>query len=127
MKRKRIVMVEDEADVARYLAAAITDEGYEVFIATNAEEGTSLVHSEQPDLVCLDLVMPGRTGASLYRELREATELSGMPIVVVSGVSAEDAQDRLLFGEGFTPPDAFIEKPVNLPLLIETLRGLLAS
>ena len=62
-----------------------------------------------------------------YRELREAPELRGMPIVVVSGVSADDARERLLFGETLAPPDAFIEKPVNLAVLIGTLRGLLES
>lgn len=120
-RKPRIVIVEDEADVARYLAAALEDAGYEVHAASTAEEGFRLVSRLRPDLVCLDLVMPGRTGLSLYRELREEPSLSCIPIVVVSGVVAADAAEKLGLGDSLPPPDAFVEKPVNLQFLIETV------
>jgi DNA-binding response OmpR family regulator len=123
--RRRVLIVDDEADVARYLAAAVEDEGYDVLIASDAEEGTSLAHAERPDLVCLDLVMPGRTGLSLYRELRESPELAGVRIIVVTGVVAAEAADELGLGETLAAPDAFIEKPVDMPRLLEAIHTLL--
>ena len=119
-------MVEDEADVARYLAAALTDEGFDVRTAANAEEGFLLIEAFRPDLVCLDLVMPGPTGLSLYREIRSDPEYSKIPIVVVSGVNPTDAEERLGFGDELPAPDAFVEKPVDLEELVSAVRRLIA-
>ena len=80
--RGTIVVVDDEADVSRYLSAALEDVGYEVHVGGNAEEGLALIRDVGPGLVCLDLVMPGRTGISLYLELRGIPELAGIPTVV---------------------------------------------
>ena len=124
---RRILVVEDEADVSRYLTAALEDEGYEVETAFDAVGGLAAITEQQPDLVCLDIVMPGPTGLSLYREIRENEKLAGMPIVVVSGLSPQDAKSTMGFGESLPPPDAFIEKPVNIVELIETVGRLTAG
>ena len=118
------MVVEDEADVARYLAAALEDAGYEVHAAASAEEGWRLVRALRPGLVCLDLVMPGRTGLSLYREIREDPSLGGIPVVVVSGVLPADVAEKLGLGDALPPPDGFVEKPVDLARLIETVERL---
>ncbi len=120
-----VLIVEDESDVARYLAAALEDEGLEVRIASDASSGMDCARSERPDLICLDLVMPGRTGLSLYRELREDEDLGSIPIVVVSGVNPADAAEKLGFGDSLAPPDAYIEKPVELPRFLATIDELL--
>ena len=60
-----VLIVEDEEDVARYLAAALSDEGFETVEAPDARLGLDLAQSRHPDLICLDLVMPGRAGLSL--------------------------------------------------------------
>jgi len=123
----RVLLVEDEADVARYLAAALEDEGYEVVTACDAEEGLAAARSFRPDLISLDLVMPGRTGLTLYREVREDPDLGAIPIVVVSGVNPADAAEKLGLGDSLAAPDAFIEKPVELPLFLTTIGELLAG
>jgi DNA-binding response OmpR family regulator len=122
----RILVVEDEADVSRYLAAALEDEGYEVETASDAARGLEAVVRRRPDLVCLDIVMPGPTGLSLYREIRENPDLAGMPIVVVSGLNPGDAAATLGFGETLPPPNAYIEKPVDIRELIEAVGRLIA-
>lgn len=119
------MIVEDEEDVARYLSAALEDEGYSVLVAENAERGMALVRSILPDLICLDLVMPGRTGLSLYLELCGEERLGEVPIVVVSGVSSSDAEQKLGLGDTSPPPAAFVEKPVDMPDFLATVSGLL--
>ena len=121
------MIVEDEEDVARYLSAALEDEGYRVLVAENAERGLAIVRSILPDLICLDLVMPGRTGLSLYRELCEEDRLVGVPIVVVSGVSAGDAEEKLGIGDTSPPPAAFVEKPVDMPEFLATIKRLIEA
>jgi DNA-binding response OmpR family regulator len=123
---RRILVVEDEEDVSRYLAAALEDEGYEVETAFDAVGGLKAIGAQQPDLVCLDIVMPGPTGLSLYREIRENSNLAGMPIVVVSGLNPADAEATLGFGETLPPPDAYIEKPVDIQELINAVGRLIA-
>ncbi|MEN8149932.1 MAG: response regulator [Planctomycetota bacterium] len=121
-----IVVVDDEADVSRYLAAALEDEGYTVRVASNAEDGLALIREVGPALVCLDLVMPGRTGMSLYRELKEIPELADLPAIVVTGVTRADAESRLGLGRDVRAPDGYIEKPVDIPQFLETVGRLAA-
>ena len=123
----RILIVDDEADVRRYLAAALEDEGFEVVSAADAEEGAAVLRADRPDLVCLDLVLPGRTGLSLYRELRTTPEWRDVPVIVITGLNPADAQDRLGLGETLPPPDALQEKPVDLPALIAAVRRVLGT
>ena len=122
-----IVVVDDEADISRYLAAALEDEGYEVKVASNAADGLALIREVGPGLVCLDLVMPGRTGISLYRELREIPELADTPAIIVTGVTRADAEARLGLGRDYPAPDGYIEKPVDIPQFLETVGRLLAA
>ena len=127
IKPRRILVVEDEEDVSRYLVAALEDEGYAVETAFDAVGGLRSIGNHRPDLVCLDIVMPGPTGLSLYREIRENTELARMPIVVVSGLNPADAEKYLGFGESLPPPDAFIEKPIDMVELITAVGRLIAD
>lgn len=123
--KARILVVDDEADVARYVAAALEDAGYEVIVASDAEEGLARLADRRPDLLCLDLVMPGRTGMSLFREVRDRPELAGVPIVVVSGVTEADARSRLGLGTTHPEPEGFVEKPLDVARLLETVGALL--
>jgi CheY-like chemotaxis protein len=124
---RRILIVDDEADVARYMAAALEDAGFEPVVAGDADEGLELVRASPPDLVCLDLVMPGRTGLSLYREMCEEPGLRDIPIVVVTGVSPSDATEKLGLGVTLPSPAAYIEKPIEVPRLIEAVRDLVPA
>lgn len=125
--KARILIVEDEEDVRLYLSAALEDAGFAVVTASNSEEGFSILTRDHPDLVCLDLVMPGRTGMSLFREVRESPALSGIPIVVVSGVNPAEALKRLAGGRDLRPPEAYVEKPVDIGKLIEAVSACLSA
>jgi CheY-like chemotaxis protein len=121
------VVVDDEADVARYLAAALEDEGYDVVSGADAEEGLRLIREHGPALVCLDLVMPGRTGISLYREIVTSGEFAGLLIVVVTGVAPKDAEERLGLGRALPMPAAYVEKPVDIPEFLATIDRLTSA
>jgi CheY-like chemotaxis protein len=125
--RGTIVVIDDEADVSRYLAAALEDEGYLVHVGANAAEGLTLIRDVEPELICLDLVMPGRTGISLYTELKSIPELACIPAVVVTGVAPQDAEERLGLGRDLPEPDGYIEKPVDIPKFLETIDRLLTA
>lgn len=122
---KRIVVVDDEADVSTYLAAVLTDHGYEVRGASSGEEALRLVTEDRPDLVCLDLLMPERTGLWLYRQMCTRPELGGIPVVIISGLGKEQGVEEML--AGLPRPAAFMEKPVEVARLIETLQHFIGN
>ncbi|MEW6744322.1 MAG: response regulator [Planctomycetota bacterium] len=125
--KRRILVVDDEPDVAAYIAAALEDQGYETAVAAGAAEGLALVRASHPDLLCLDLVMPGLSGLSFYHEMRSTPELAGIPVVVVSGLSSKDAGAKLFLGDKLPAPEAFIEKPIDIGELLKAVRAVLRT
>jgi DNA-binding response OmpR family regulator len=122
-----ILIVDDEADVRRYLSTALEDEGFRVVSAENALAGLSLLSRERPDVVCLDLVLPGQTGLSFYREIRETPEFAHLPVVVVTGIARFDAESRLGLGSALPAPDAYFDKPVDLRRFLAAIRDLVRT
>jgi CheY-like chemotaxis protein len=126
MESERILIIDDEPDVIAYLKLALEDHGYTVETADSASSGLESARKLLPKVICLDILMPGQTGVSLYRTLRSEPGLEAIPVVIISGISG-DRQDLNLKmtqsqdGEKFRAPDAYIEKPIILSQLFETL------
>ena len=66
---KKILIIDDEPDTLVFLGTLLKKNGYEVCEASDGVEGMKKVLSDQPDLVCLDLLMPEKTGIKMYREM----------------------------------------------------------
>jgi len=102
---KKILVVDDEADVRTFLTAVLTKHGYETITAADGRQAFEIVEQEQPDLVILDLAMPGQTGTDFYRRLTKHKQLAGTPIIVVSGLAGR----HLALKE----PVAVFDKPID--------------
>ena len=87
---KKILIVEDEADIRNAIAEAITEAGFEVFIATNGAEGLEQAIANQPDLILLDLKMPVMDGQEALKRLRQ--DPWGRNAKVIALTSMDDAQ-----------------------------------
>ena len=68
---KKILVIDDEPDIVTFLTTLLRKNGYEVCEACDGVEGIKKVMEEKPDLVCLDLIMPEKTGIKMYREMRK--------------------------------------------------------
>jgi CheY-like chemotaxis protein len=128
---KSVWVLDDEPDVLLYLTTALEDEEYEVRGFETVEELLEEVRKSPPDLLCLDIMMPGRSGLSLYKEFRTSEPLKTIPIIIVSGYSRQEeflnGEFQRLLGSGSIPePDGFIEKPVRMDELLGLVRKLLA-
>ena len=128
--RHRILVVDDEPDSIEFVRAILEDAGYEVVSASNGDEGIRAARVTRPDLVILDVQMPGKDGFSAFADMRKDPELRAIPVVMLTGVrqrlglpfSSQDMGEYL--GE---EPNAYVEKPVDAKALQETVRGLLGG
>lgn len=85
---KKIMVVDDELHVVKYLTSLFQDNGYETCAAPDGEEAYSLLREEKPDLITLDLQMPHERGTKFYQRLRKDPDFSDIPVIVISGLSA---------------------------------------
>jgi CheY-like chemotaxis protein len=129
---KKILIIDDDADVILFLKTILADHGYAAMEARNGAEGWDMIQSEKPDLVLLDLMMPQRSGISLLMELKRDKVLKGIPVIMVTGVAGETGIDleaflkRSLgktFGDEPIRPDGYLEKPVEPDRLIDLIKG----
>ncbi len=84
---KKIMIVDDDPAVVEYLTTLFEDNGYETSSAKDAQEAIEVARREKPDLITLDLEMPGDWGPRFYRKMTEDPELKNIPVVVISGLS----------------------------------------
>ncbi|MCI9338986.1 MAG: response regulator transcription factor [Lachnospiraceae bacterium] len=104
--RHKILIAEDEADISRLLSEILEAEGYETLRAFSGTEALSLIEREEPDLLLLDLMLPGLSGEELLEKLREEKRCS-FPILILSAKSALDDKVALLKNGA----DDYITKP----------------
>src|SRR6185369_2577039 len=89
---KKILIVDDEIDVAQRIGRSLISKGYEVILAFSGEQGLIEAVSTQPDLMILDSTMPKMSGLEVLRHLRDEPGLSNVPIILlVTRSSAEEA------------------------------------
>jgi CheY-like chemotaxis protein len=129
---KTILLIDDEADIAEYVGAVLEDNGYRVVSARPVDPIIQRIRDEKPDLVVLDVMMPGRSGISIYRELRSEPDTKAIPVVLISGMATEkEIKEKgmaTFFGDSdIAMPQGFIEKPVRVPALLEAVATLLSE
>jgi len=127
---KKIMVIDDEPDILIYLMTALEDNGYETCTIEENESIRKAVLDKKPDLIVLDIMMPRRSGISMYKELRTISAFKNIPIALISGMSQakdfmEEGLKKLIGDDTIPPPDGFIEKPIRLPALMKIVEQLL--
>jgi two-component system, OmpR family, phosphate regulon response regulator PhoB len=105
----RILVVEDERDIAALVAFHLTKEGYRVRTAESGQEALEAAAGDRPDLVLLDLMLPGFSGYDVLRELRRRPDLAELPVVVLT--ARRDEADRVMGLE--LGADDYVTKPFS--------------
>jgi len=107
---KKILVIDDDPDVVKFVSTLLKDHGYEVASAKDGKEGLDKARSEQPALICLDITMPEMSGVKCYRELRGDAALQKIPVLMLTGVT-EDFQKFISSRKQVPPPDGYLSKP----------------
>lgn len=117
--RRKILVVDDEEDIRRFLGTVLKEKGYEVLLAAEGEEALELAGREQPHLVLLDIMMPAMDGWEVLRRLKADAVTAEIPVALVS--ARTEARARAL-AEGARVVD-FVEKPFSLHDLVRRIEG----
>src|SRR5262245_60172853 len=117
----KVLIIEDELTLANNLAEKLRSEGFNVITAPDGEDGLDKVRSERPDLIVLDIMLPGLDGLSLCRIVRRDTATSHIPIIMLTARGTE--VDKIVgLGSG---ADDYVVKPVALGEFLARVRAVM--
>ncbi|MCX7737023.1 MAG: response regulator [Candidatus Kapabacteria bacterium] len=126
IEEKLILMVDDEVDILTYLSTLFNDNGFNTYTATNYENAMEFLTTQKPDLITLDLAMPGKNGLSIYKELKTNEEYKDIPVIFVTGVNPDNPGQldhrKFIYEHSLPKPEGYIEKPVEKELLLKIVR-----
>lgn len=111
---KKILIIDDDPVIVKYLQAIFSDNGYATCTASSTMEGMDVVRREKPDLITLDLQMPGEWGPRFYRKLRQDKQLRETPVIVISGIDGDHAIKDAV---------AFLQKPFDPEKLVGVVKN----
>ena len=119
--RKRILIVDDEKDIVDLISYNLEKEGFATVKAYDGESALELVKAKRPDMVLLDLMLPGIRGLEVCKFIRKNPEIEGLPIIMLT--ARGDQLDKIL---GFEMgADDYVTKPFNVRELIARVRAVL--
>jgi two-component system KDP operon response regulator KdpE len=116
----RILVIDDEAQIRRFLDIGLRAEGYDVLLAANAKDGLALAATQSPDLVILDLGLPDMDGQDVLADLRQWSQV---PVLMLSVRDAESEKVRALDHGA----NDYVTKPFGIQELMARLRALLRN
>src|SRR5437764_15167541 len=117
--RKQVLVIDDDMPLRGMLAAALRQAGFKVLLAGDGGEGHRALTIYRPDVILLDLAMPGVNGWDFLQRVRETGYLGTVPIIVLSAHLHVEPQAILQLGVS-----AILPKPFNLPELIDLIEHL---
>ena len=118
-----ILVVEDNERNLKLVRDVLEYVGYDVRVARTAEDGIALAVSEPPDLVLMDLQLPGIDGIEALRRLRESPRTANIPVVAVTAQAMKQDRERALEA-GF---NGYIEKPISVRAFPDQVRSFLSG
>jgi len=122
-RRKKVLIVDDESSMVSVLQRHVSNAGYEFVSASNGQEALEKIEKEEPDLVLLDLVMPGMNGFETCRRIRENEKTKKLPVLIITALRGQsDSAAATASGA-----NEFIVKPIDGADLAKRLRARLGS
>ena len=116
---KVLLIADDEPDQVDYLSTVFEDNGAKVLRATNGDEALELARREKPDLLTLDLGMPGRDVGEVYQTLRSDPDTADLKICIITG---RPELRKLIYDRSVKKPDGYLDKPVDEERLVFNIR-----
>ena len=119
--KKQILIIEDEPDIQELLSFNLDNNGYKVYTASNGEKGLEVARKEHPDLILLDLMLPGIHGLDVCRIIKSDQDTSGISIIMLTALGQEEDIIKGLE----TGADDYVTKPFSLQVLEARIKSVL--
>lgn len=119
-KKKKILIVDDDPRITDLLSDFCGDRGYDVMAVNDSRTAVATAKEWRPDLVTLDLEMPGKDGMEVLREIRAASDIGEVPVLIISVVARESALAK-------EPIQGVFDKPIKFTNLIKQIQELIPS
>jgi two-component system phosphate regulon response regulator PhoB len=120
MARPRILIIEDERGLTDVLSYNLAREGYEILVAHDGQEGLRKAQMHLPDMILLDLMLPGMDGLEVCRQLRAGEQTRTVPILMLTA-KAEEIDQVVGFSMG---ADDYVTKPFSVKVLLQRIKAL---
>lgn len=123
-EKTRVLIIDDEPDFCYFVQVNLQEEGsYEVLMANSAEEGLRMARQRHPDIILLDVMMPGMDGLELLKRLKKEAGTLSIPVLMLSAVTDPSFKQQAasLYDE------AYIEKPVEIGTLKSRIETVLSQ
>lgn len=117
-----IMAVDDDKETIKLFDHFLNKQGYEVLVANSVNEAITIFETRIPNIVLLDLMLPGANGEELLRHIRQTPNLAHIYVVIIS---AHEYDPRKLLSDG--TPDVVVRKPIGIPELSAVIRKALAG
>ena len=123
LSKYKILVVDDDEDARQFICAVLADNGATVLEAGDGDEALEVARREMPDLVTLDITMPGKDGGEVFEEMRKDSALKHVPVCIIS---AHPDLRRLIYQRTVPPPDGYVDKPIDEKGLLLNIRKTLS-
>ncbi len=124
LKGYKVLVVDDEPDILTFISTVLEDQGAAAVRASDAEQALEMALKEKPDLITLDLSMPGKNGGFVFEELRRNPELESIRVCIITG---KPELRRLIYDRPVRPPEGYLDKPINEETLLINIRKILET
>lgn len=123
VKTAKILVVDDEPEITEIIEAFLENAGYVVKVENSPEKAIRLAREIKPDLILLDIMMPGIDGYTICNRIKEDPGMGNIPVIFLTGKDSKDDQGRSFQVGG----DMFIKKPFSCERLLEIVNIVLLS
>lgn len=123
VRAAKILVIDDEPEITEIIEAFLVNAGYTVQVQNDPTRAVALARQYNPDLILLDIMMPGTDGYQICNRIKEDQALSGTPVIFLTGKDTKDDQGRSFQVGG----DMFIKKPFSCERLLEIVNIVLLS
>ena len=119
----KVLVVDDESEITEIVETFLTDAGYKVATANSGSEAIKKAKEFKPDIILLDIMMPGTDGYAVCQQIKKETAFANTPVIFLSGKDREEDMGRSFKAGG----DMYIKKPFSCERLLEIINIVLMS
>lgn len=122
LEGKKILCVEDDVFLSDLIAKKITDNKGKLFHASNGEDALKIIETNKPDMVLLDVILPGPDGFEILKKIRENPETKNLPVIILSNLGQKNDLEK---GKHYGATKFLIKATVSLEEIVKEINGVL--